>query len=352
MSAVVKSLSEASDGAPRPSPAALNAAAASFAALTARLDYLSPADTDMVRRAYRFADEAHLGQLRNSGEPYITHPIAVAAQCAEWKLDAQALMAALLHDAIEDCGVTKSELIERFGAPVAELVDGLTKLDKLQFDTREENQAESFRKMLLAMARDVRVILIKLADRTHNMRTLADAPRETWTRISSETLDIYAPIAYRLGLNQTYRELQELSFRHLRPWRHSVLAKAVAKARSRRRDLIQKVQREVELAFGEAQITVRIAGREKTLYSIYRKMEDKHLSFAQVTDIYGFRLIVPNVISCYTGLGILHQMYKPLPGKFKDHIAIAKLNGYQSLHTTLVGPASVNVEFQLRTEAM
>ncbi|HUD32839.1 MAG TPA: bifunctional (p)ppGpp synthetase/guanosine-3',5'-bis(diphosphate) 3'-pyrophosphohydrolase [Variovorax sp.] len=352
MSAVVKSLSEASDGVPRPSPAALNAAAASFAALTARLDYLSPVDTDMVRRAYRFADEAHLGQLRNSGEPYITHPIAVAAQCAEWKLDAQALMAALLHDAIEDCGVTKSELIERFGAPVAELVDGLTKLDKLQFDTREENQAESFRKMLLAMARDVRVILIKLADRTHNMRTLADAPREKWARISSETLDIYAPIAYRLGLNQTYRELQELSFRHLRPWRHSVLAKAVAKARSRRRDLIQKVQREVEAAFGEAQLSVRIAGREKTLYSIYRKMEDKHLSFAQVTDIYGFRLIVPNVISCYTGLGILHQMYKPLPGKFKDHIAIAKLNGYQSLHTTLVGPASVNVEFQLRTEAM
>ncbi|UST54908.1 bifunctional (p)ppGpp synthetase/guanosine-3',5'-bis(diphosphate) 3'-pyrophosphohydrolase [Comamonadaceae bacterium OTU4NAUVB1] len=352
MSAVVKSLSDAPDGAARPSPAALNAAAASFAALTARLDYLSATDTDMVRRAYRFADEAHLGQLRNSGEPYITHPIAVAAQCAEWKLDAQALMAALLHDAIEDCGVTKSELIERFGAPVAELVDGLTKLDKLQFDTREENQAESFRKMLLAMARDVRVILIKLADRTHNMRTLDDAPRQKWTRISSETLDIYAPIAYRLGLNQTYRELQELSFRHLRPWRHSVLAKAVAKARGRRRDLIQKVQREVELAFGQAQINVRIAGREKTLYSIYRKMEDKHLSFAQVTDIYGFRLIVPNVISCYTGLGILHQMYKPLPGKFKDHIAIAKLNGYQSLHTTLVGPASVNVEFQLRTEAM
>jgi len=337
---------------PRPSPAALNAAAASFAALTARLDYLSVEDTELVRRAYRFADEAHLGQLRNSGEPYITHPIAVAAQCAEWKLDAQALMAALLHDAIEDCGVTKSELIERFGAPVAELVDGLTKLDKLQFNTREENQAESFRKMLLAMARDVRVILVKLADRTHNMRTLDDAPREKWARISNETLEIYAPIAYRLGLNQTYRELQELSFRHLRPWRYAILAKAVAKARSRRRDLIQKVQKEVESAFTEAKISLRLAGREKTLYSIYRKMEDKHLSFAQVTDIYGFRLILPNVIACYTGLGILHQMYKPLPGKFKDHIAIAKLNGYQSLHTTLVGPASVNVEFQLRTEAM
>ena len=183
----------------RPSPAALNAAAASFAALTARLDYLSAEDIEQVRRAYRFADEAHLGQLRNSGEPYITHPIAVAAQCAEWKLDAQALMAALLHDAIEDCGVTKPELIERFGAPVAELVDGLTKLDKLQFNTREENQAESFRKMLLAMARDVRVILVKLADRTHNMRTLDDAPREKWARISRETLEIYAPIAHRLG---------------------------------------------------------------------------------------------------------------------------------------------------------
>ncbi len=352
MSAVVKSSSEAPKGIPRPSPAALNAAAASFAALTARLDYLSADDTDLVRRAYRFADEAHLGQLRNSGEPYITHPIAVAAQCAEWKLDAQALMAALLHDAIEDCGVTKSELIERFGAPVAELVDGLTKLDKLQFNTREENQAESFRKMLLAMARDVRVILVKLADRTHNMRTLADAPREKWARISSETLDIYAPIAYRLGLNQTYRELQELSFRHMKPWRHAILSKAVSKARGRRRDLIQKVQREVEVAFTEAGMSVRLAGREKTLYSIYRKMEDKNLSFAQVTDIYGFRLILPNVISCYTGLGILHQMYKPLPGKFKDHIAIAKLNGYQSLHTTLVGPANVNVEFQLRTEAM
>lgn len=352
MSAVVKSPSEAPKGIPRPSPAALNAAAASFAALTARLDYLAPEDTDMVRRAYRFADEAHLGQLRNSGEPYITHPIAVAAQCAEWKLDAQALMAALLHDAIEDCGVTKSELIERFGAPVAELVDGLTKLDKLQFNTREENQAESFRKMLLAMARDVRVILVKLADRTHNMRTLADAPREKWARISGETLEIYAPIAYRLGLNQTYRELQELSFRHMKPWRYAILSKAVSKARGRRRDLIQKVQREVETAFGEASMSVRLAGREKTLYSIYRKMEDKHLSFAQVTDIYGFRLILPNVIACYTGLGILHQMYKPLPGKFKDHIAIAKLNGYQSLHTTLVGPANVNVEFQLRTEAM
>ena len=198
-------------------PAASDAAAASFAALTHKLDYLDAADIRRVREAYRFADEAHLGQFRASGEPYITHPIAVAGLCAEWKLDAQAIMAALMHDAMEDCGVTKTELIERFGAPVADLVDGLTKLDKLQFSTREESQAESFRKMLLAMARDVRVILIKLADRLHNMRTMAAMAVEKRARIASETLDIYAPIAHRLGLNQTYRELQELSFQHSRP---------------------------------------------------------------------------------------------------------------------------------------
>jgi GTP pyrophosphokinase len=340
-------------GKPRPATnAAVNAAAASFAGLTDKLGYLSPADFDQVRLAYRFADEAHLGQLRNNGEPYITHPIAVAAQCADWKLDAQALMAALLHDAMEDCSVTKPELIEKFGSPVAELVDGLTKLDKLQFNTREENQAESFRKMLLAMARDVRVILIKLADRTHNMRTLSDVPRAKWARIASETLDIYAPIAHRLGLNQTYRELQDLSFSHLRPWRYAILSKAVAKARSRRRDLIQKVKQEVEATFANAGMPVRISGREKSLYSIYKKMDGKHLSFAQVTDIYGFRVLVTEITDCYTALGLLHQLYKPVPGKFKDHIAIAKLNGYQSLHTTLVGPAGVNVEFQMRTEAM
>ena len=332
--------------------AVATAEAASFAGLTERLNYLSTSDLDRVRQAYRFADEAHLGQLRSSGDPYITHPIAVAAQCAEWKLDAQALMAALLHDTLEDCGITKVELIERFGAPVAELVDGLTKLEKLHFTTREENQAESFRKMLLAMARDVRVILIKLADRSHNMRTLSDMPRSKWQRISSETLEIYAPIAHRLGLNQTYRELQDLSFRHMRPWRYTVLSKAVAKSRSRRRDLIQKVQKDVEAAFERTGMKVRISGREKSLYSIYRKMHDKHLSFAQVTDMYGLRVLVPSISDCYTALGTLHQLYKPVPGKFKDHIAIAKVNGYQSLHTTLVGPAGVNVEFQMRTEAM
>ena len=335
-----------------PTASAANAAAASFAALVAQLGYLSSSDIELVRKAYKFADEAHLGQLRKNGEPYITHPIAVATQCTEWKLDAPALMAALMHDVMEDCGITKSDLIEKFGSSVAELVDGLTKLDKLEFNTREENQAESFRKMLLAMARDVRVILIKLADRTHNMRTMSDMPREKWGRISSETLEIYAPIAHRLGLNQTYRELQDLSFRYSMPWRYNVLSKAVAKARNRRRDLIQKVQGELESTFASAGIKVQISGREKTLYSIYKKMDGKHLSFAQVTDIYGFRLIVPSVIDCYTALGILHQMYKPVPGRFKDHIAIGKVNGYQSLHTTLVGPSGVNVEFQMRTEAM
>jgi GTP diphosphokinase / guanosine-3',5'-bis(diphosphate) 3'-diphosphatase len=332
--------------------AAANAAAASFAALTAKLNYLDPSDIEQVRQAYRVADEAHLGQLRGNGEPYITHPIAVAQQCAEWKLDAQALMAALLHDVMEDCGITKPDLIEKFGAPVAELVDGLTKLDKLQFNTREENQAESFRKMLLAMARDVRVILIKLADRSHNMRTLDDVPREKWSRISRETLDIYAPIAHRLGLNVTYRELQDLAFRHYRPWRYATLTKAVARARGRRRDLVSRVKAEVEAAFAQAGIKVRISGREKTLHSIYRKMDEKHLSFAQVTDMYGFRVIVPTQVDCYTAMGVLHQLYKPLPGKFKDYIAIPKVNGYQSLHTTLSGPFGTAIEFQMRTQAM
>jgi GTP pyrophosphokinase len=337
--------------APQAHPAA-SAAAASFAALLGRLDYLGAADIEAIRRAYRFADEAHLGQLRKNGDPYITHPIAVAAQCAEWKLDAQALMAALMHDAMEDCGVSKVELVERFGAPVADLVDGLTKLEKLAFDTREQNQAESFRKMLLAMAKDVRVILIKLADRTHNMRTMGDMPRNKWQRISSETLEIYAPIAHRLGLNFTYRELQDLSFRFLHPWRYEVLSKALNKSRTRRKDLIARVQKEVEGAFARHGMQVRIVGREKTLYSVYRKMDSKHLSFSQVTDIYGFRIVVPELTDCYTGMGLLHQLYKPVPGKFRDYVAIPKVNGYQSLHTTLIGPFGTNIEFQLRTHAM
>ena len=331
---------------------AANAAAASFATLVSAIGYLSGSDTELVRKAYRFADQAHLGQLRKNGDPYITHPIAVALQCAEWKLDAQALMAALMHDAMEDCGITKVELVEQFGTPVAELVDGLTKLDKLEFDTREQNQAESFRKMLLAMARDVRVILIKLADRSHNMRTMGDMPRSKWERISRETLDIYAPIAHRLGLNTTFRELQDLAFKHIHPWRYQVLSKAVQRSRSRRKDLIAKVREEVHQALKIKHLNATVFGREKTLYSIYRKMDDKHLTFAQVTDMYGFRVVFADLMDCYTAMGVLHQLYKPLPGKFKDYIAIPKLNGYQSIHTTLIGPVGTNIEFQLRTSSM
>ena len=325
---------------------------ASFAALADRLGYLSAADIKRVREAYRFADEAHLGQFRASGEPYITHPLAVAGLCAEWRLDAQALMAALMHDAMEDCGITKPELIERFGAPTADLVDGLTKLDKLQFSTREEGQAESFRKMLLAMARDVRVILIKLADRLHNMRTMEAMVPAKRARIARETLDIYAPIAHRLGLNQIYRELQELSFQFLQPWRHAALNKAVLKARGNRRDLVDRIQREVEAAFAGDKLGVEVYGREKTLFSIYKKMREKHLSFAKVSDIFGFRIVVDEVRECYLALGVLHQLYKPLPGRFKDYIAIPKANGYQSLHTTLVSPLGTAIEFQIRTAAM
>ena len=261
------------------SNAAANAAAASFAALNAQLCYLDDADRERVRLAYRFADAAHLGQMRKNGEPYITHPIAVAALCAKWKLDANALMAALLHDAMEDCGVTKLELVEKFGGTVADLVDGLTKLEKIKFTSREENQAESFRKMLLAMSRDIRVMLIKLADRSHNMRTLGDVPRSKWARTATETLEIHAPIAHRLGLNQTYQELQDLCLRFLRPWRYQTLSKAMAKAKLRRVDMIDKVRYEVESSLKEAGLNAKVVGREKSIYSIYKKMEKKKLSF-------------------------------------------------------------------------
>ncbi|MBH9553424.1 RelA/SpoT family protein [Inhella gelatinilytica] len=336
----------------RPPQESSPAHAASFEVLSRHLGYLSKSDLKRVRDAFRFADTAHLGQTRASGEPYITHPLAVAAICAEWKLDAQALMAALMHDAMEDCGVTKAELIEKFEAPTAELVDGLTKLDKLQFSTKEESQAESFRKMLLAMARDVRVILIKLADRLHNMRTMDSMAPSKQRRIAQETLEIYAPIAHRLGLNQTYRELQDLSFRYQHPWRYGALEKAITKARGNRRDVVQRIERDVRAALSQSGLGVDIQGREKTLFSIYNKMREKHLSFAQVTDIFGFRVVVQELPQCYLALGVLHQTFKPQPGRFKDYIAIPKPNGYQSLHTTLVSPLGTAVEFQIRTQAM
>ncbi|MBI3350366.1 MAG: bifunctional (p)ppGpp synthetase/guanosine-3',5'-bis(diphosphate) 3'-pyrophosphohydrolase [Burkholderiales bacterium] len=329
------------------------AEAASFDALLPKLGYLSKAEVKRVREAYRFADEAHLGQKRATGEPYITHPIAVAGICAEWRLDAQALMAALMHDVVEDCGVSKTELIEKFDATTADLVDGLTKLDKLQFSTKEESQAESFRKMLLAMARDLRVILIKLADRLHNMRTMgAMAPHKS-RRIARETFDIYAPIAHRLGLNQTFRELQDLSFQYFHPWRYAALSKAVGKARGNRRDLVSRIEGEIRAAFAKASLRVEVQGREKTVYSIYKKMREKGgLSFAQVSDIFGFRILTEEPLQCYTALGVLHHLYKPQAGRFKDYIATPKDNGYQSLHTTLMGPLATPLEFQLRTEGM
>ncbi|CAG2143692.1 bifunctional (p)ppGpp synthetase/guanosine-3',5'-bis(diphosphate) 3'-pyrophosphohydrolase [Cupriavidus plantarum] len=324
----------------------------SIARLMEKLAYLKPADQAIVREAFQFSDEAHLGQYRQSGEPYITHPVAVAELCAEWKLDVQSIMAALLHDVIEDQGITKSELAEKFGPKVAELVDGLTKLDKLEFQSREQAQAESFRKMLLAMARDVRVILVKLADRTHNMRTLGFVPPEKRRRIALETMEIYAPIAHRLGLNTVYRELQELSFKVGSPFRYATLEKAVKAARGNRREVVKRILEAAQHALADAGIVAELSGREKTLYSIYRKMHDKQLSFSQVLDVYGFRVVVETQMHCYMAMGALHGLYKPMPGKFKDYIAIPKINGYQSLHTTLVGPFGTPVEFQIRTRGM
>ncbi|SFL64980.1 RelA/SpoT family protein [Rugamonas rubra] len=331
----------------------LNAGVASVTHLREKLaEYLSPADLQKVKEAYRFSDEMHLGQVRKSGEPYISHPIAVAEICADWKLDAQAIMAALLHDVMEDQDVKKDELIERFGAPVASLVDGLSKLEKIEFQSQIEAQAENFRKMLLAMASDVRVILIKLADRLHNMRTLEVMAPAKKARIASETMEVYVPIAHRLGLNNIYRELQDLSFSHLYPMRYRTLAKAVKAARGNRREVVKKILESVKSTLAMANIEAEVYGREKTLYGIYRKMRGKHLSFSQVLDVYGFRVVVDSFPNCYVALGTLHSLYKPMPGKFKDYIAIRKLNGYQSLHTTLIGPYGTPVEFQIRTQDM
>ena len=332
---------------------AQSAAVASVSELNAKLaTYLTPVELKKVKEAYRFSDEMHLGQMRKSGEPYISHPIAVAEICADWKLDSQAIMAALLHDVMEDQGVKKEELIERFGAPVANLVDGLSKLEKIEFQSQIDMQAENFRKMLLAMARDVRVILIKLADRLHNMRTLGFMIPEKKRRIARETMEVYVPIAHRLGLNNIYRELQDLSFSHLFPVRYKTLSKAVKAARGNRRDMVTKILESVNVALGGAGIAAEVYGREKTLFGIYRKMRSKHLSFSQVLDVYGFRVVVDSFANCYVALGTLHALYKPMPGKFKDYIAIPKLNGYQSLHTTLVGPYGTPVEFQVRTQDM
>ena len=314
--------------------------------------YLKPDDVAQLQTAYQFSESAHKGQFRNSGEPYISHPLAVAGILAKWHLDTQALTAALLHDVMEDTAVTKVELQQAFGKSVAELVDGVSKLDKIEFETQEEAQAENFRKMLLAMARDVRVILIKLADRLHNMRTLDAVPAQKRRRIARETMEIYAPIANRLGLNSLYQELDDLSFRHLYPSRCNVLTKAVTNARGNRREVVGKVLANIEKRLTDNGVTALVQGREKHLHSIYTKMREKHLSFGQVLDVFGFRIIVKDVHACYITLGVLHGLYKPIPGKFKDYIAIPKANGYQSLHTHLFGPFGSPIEIQIRTQEM
>ena len=318
----------------------------------ARFGYLKPGDVARVAEAYRFSESAHAGQTRQSGDPYISHPLAVAEILAGWRLDGQALQAALLHDVMEDTKVTKAEISDTFGKPVAELVDGVSKLDKIEFQSAEDAQAENFRKMLLAMARDVRVILIKLADRLHNMRTLSAVAPAKRRRVARETMEIYAPIANRLGLNELFHELQELAFSHTHPLRYRVLAKATRAARGNRREVVGKIEASVKSRLAEAGVAAAVTGREKHLYSIYRKMVEKHLSFSEVHDIYGLRVVVKDAPTCYLALGALHGLYKPVPGKFKDYIAIPKANGYQSLHTALIGPYGVPVEVQIRTEEM
>jgi GTP pyrophosphokinase len=324
----------------------------SIEGLLSKLSYLKPEEITLIKKAFQFSDAAHLGQYRHSGEPYITHPVAVAELCATWRLDAPSIMAALLHDVIEDTGCSKADLVAKFGNKVAELVEGLTKLDKLEFQSHAEAQAESFRKMFMAMARDVRVILVKLADRTHNMRTLDSVPMEKRRRVAAETIEIYAPIAHRLGLNIIYRDLQDLSFRFAMPMRFRVIEGAVKRARGNRKEMVEKILQASRMAFAKANLEVDLRGREKTLFSIYNKMRSKQLSFSQVLDVYAFRVTVHSIDECYRALGILHSLYKPMPGKFKDYIAIPKLNGYQSLHTTLLGPSGVPVEFQIRTTEM
>jgi GTP diphosphokinase / guanosine-3',5'-bis(diphosphate) 3'-diphosphatase len=317
-----------------------------------RFGYLKPKDIDRLADAYRFSEAAHAGQTRQSGDPYISHPLAVAEILAEWHLDGQTLMAALLHDVTEDTSVTNDEISDTFGKPVAELVDGVSKLDRIEFQSAEDAQAENFRKMLLAMARDVRVILIKLADRLHNMRTLGAVSPAKRRRVARETMEIYAPIANRLGLNGLYHELQELAFSHLYPARYKVLAKATKAARGNRREMIGRSLEAIRRKLTDGGIDAQVHGREKHVYSTYRKMIEKHLSFSEVHDIFGIRVILKDVPSCYLALGALHALYKPIPGKFKDYIAIPKANGYQSIHTDLIGHYGVPVEVQIRTDQM
>ncbi|QSX37522.1 bifunctional GTP diphosphokinase/guanosine-3',5'-bis pyrophosphate 3'-pyrophosphohydrolase [Shewanella sedimentimangrovi] len=314
--------------------------------------YLDSGQMALLKQAYQVARDAHEGQMRTSGEPYITHPVAVARILADMRLDHETLMAALLHDTIEDTHVTKDDLAELFGPSVAELVEGVSKLDKLKFRDKKEAQAENFRKMMMAMTQDIRVILIKLADRTHNMRTLGALRPDKRRRIARETLEIYAPIANRLGIHNIKTELEDLGFHAYYPMRYRVLKEVVKSARGNRKELIQNIESAIAARLEDAGIPGKVKGREKNLYSIYNKMQSKELQFQEVMDIYAFRVIVDNIDTCYRVLGAMHGLYKPRPGRFKDYIAIPKANGYQSLHTSLFGPHGVPVEIQIRTEDM
>jgi GTP diphosphokinase / guanosine-3',5'-bis(diphosphate) 3'-diphosphatase len=314
--------------------------------------YLSPAQVERVREAYDFGAEKHQGQKRVSGEPYITHPVAVADILADLRLDADTLVAAILHDVIEDTPTAKAEIASIFGQVVAELVDGVSKLDQIQFKNRQEAQAESFRKMLLAMVRDIRVIMVKLADRMHNMRTLGAMPPVKRRRTARETLEIYAPIAERLGLYAVKLELEDLGFRALYPYRYKVLERELKRARGNQKEFIGKIAETFKGALKKAAIEASVEGREKHLYSIYKKMQNKKISLNEMVDVYGFRIIVENADVCYRVLGLVHSVYKPMPGRFKDYIAIPRVNGYQSLHTTLFGPNGVPIEVQIRSEQM
>ena len=312
-------------------------------ALTVRLrKYLKP----------RYAYQAHDGVVRKTGEPYITHPVSVACILAELHMDVPTILAALLHDVVEDTTATTDDITEKFGKVVADLVDGVTKLDKIEFQSASQAQAENFRKMLLAMSQDVRVILVKLADRLHNMQTLEAMRPEKQKLIAKETLDIYAPIANRLGLNSMYQALEDLSFQYLYPMRFNAISKAIMAARGNRKEVVSKILESIKQQLETFHITAEVSGREKHLYSIYKKMTSKATPFSQVYDIYGFRVVVKDLPSCYLALGALHALYKPIPSKFKDYIAIPKANGYQSLHTTLFGPFGTPIEVQIRSADM
>ena len=315
-------------------------------------DYMGNAQVDLVRRAYFYAEQAHDGQFRRTGEHYVSHPLAVAEILRAMHMDHQSLVAAMLHDVIEDTGITKKDIEGQFGETVANLVDGVSKLNKIEFSTRAEAQAENFQKMALAMAKDIRVILVKMADRMHNMRTLNVMSPEQQKRIARETLEIYAPIANRLGMHNIRMEFEERGFKALYPLRAPRIDAAVKSVSGYRKELVSQVQAALEACLKREGLPGRVLGREKHLYSIYRKMKEKRLSFREITDVFAFRIITDEVDTCYRVLGAVHSLYKPVPGKFKDYIAIPKVNGYQSLHTTLFGMHGVPIEIQIRTEEM